>query len=87
MTNIYVELNSKYFPIKFSAVNDFGLKNDYEGIEINYTSQSRVYCTAIKNGMRYSTVIKKMLFDNNGNVYLKFGKEKVIIGTFKEVVA
>ena len=83
---IQVELSGNVFNVNFSHTNDFGQKREYDGILIDNTSQSRVYCTAVKNGIKYTTIAKKMLFDN-GNVFLKFGKNKVVIGTYSEVVA
>lgn len=84
---LQVTLVDDKFSVKFTHTNDFGQKREYDSIAIQETSQSRVYCTAIKNGMKYTTIAKKMQFDDDGNVYLKFGKNKVIIGTYEEVAA
>lgn len=84
---IQVTLIDNSFNVNFTHANDFGQKREYDGILIQETSQSRVYCHAIKNGMKYTTIAKKMQFDDNGNVFLKFGKNKVIIGTYEEVAA
>lgn len=83
---IQVELINNKFDVTFSVKNDFGQKRQYDAICITDTSQSRVYCSAIANGVPYTTVAKKMQFDDEGNVFLKFGKSKINIGTYKEVV-
>ena len=82
---INIELIGSHFNVKFSQVNDFGQKREYDSILIDRTSQRRVYCIAVKNGVKYTTVAKTMQFDDDGNVFLKFGKNKVIIGTYEEV--
>ena len=82
---LQVELNANYFPVKFTHTNDFGQKREYEGIEIQNSSQSRIYFNAIKNGIRYTTISKKMQFDDNRNVFVKFGKNKIVIGSYKEI--
>lgn len=82
---INVELTGHEFEVKFTHTNDFGQKREYDSILIESASQSRVYCVAVKNGIKYTTVAKKMQFDDNGNVFLKFGKNSVIIGNYKEV--
>ena len=82
---IKVELLGYNFNIDFSHTNDFGQNRKYDGFIIDRTSQRRVYCTATKSGIKYTTIMKTMQFDNSENVYLKFGKNKVVIGSYKEV--
>lgn len=82
---IQVELTGHVFDVEFTQTNDFGQKRGYDSILIDSTNQSRVYCVAVKDGVRYTTIAKKMQFDDSGNVFLKFGKTIVVIGIYKEV--
>ena len=80
-----IKLNSNNFKITFSHTNDFGQKRQYDEISIINSSQSRLYCMAMKEGVKYTRISKKMLFDKDGYVYLKFGKNKLVIGEYKEL--
>lgn len=77
-----VELISSHFEIKFTH-------NGYEmdSINLKETRGSTLYFTGIKKGIRMTSVNKRIQFDDNGNVFVKFGKEKLIVGTYKELAA
>ncbi|GLI82351.1 hypothetical protein ANABIO32_00370 [Rossellomorea marisflavi] len=58
----------------------------YDQLKINNSSGKRLYLTAINKGMRMVTVSKLMKFEE-GKVLLSFGKNKIEIGTYQEVLA
>lgn len=56
----------------------------YDQLRINESKGRKLYLTAIKNGMRMVTVSKIMKFED-GKIFISFGKNKIEIGTYKEV--
>lgn len=78
-----IKLNIHTWEIKQKGKQD---QYEYDSLIIKESKGKRLYLTAIKNGMRMTTVIKTMKFDN-GKIYLSFGKVKHEIGTYEEVSA
>lgn len=58
----------------------------FDTLKLKHTRGHRLYFTGVKNGTPMQEVIKVMKLEN-GKVYLSFGKEKIEIGTYEEVVA
>jgi hypothetical protein len=79
---IQVTLNANEFT-RSGEYND----RQYTSLRVDRISNGRVYFTTIKDGMRWSTMIKQMKLDN-GNVVISFGKnDKLIIGTYIDTEA
>ena len=75
-----VELLSNRFDVQF--------KHDgrkFDSIQYSYSSKGRIYFNAISNGIKYRTIAKQIQLDDNNNVYIMFGKTKLVIGEYKEV--
>lgn len=58
----------------------------YDSLQVSRTQGKRIYLTAIKNGVRMTSVIKTMKFED-GKIILSFGKVAHEIGTYEEVSA
>lgn len=81
---IEIELIKSVIPYKFERENDFGFTNDYTGFKVDYTKNTRVYLVAYNHVIRMQSFYKQMIFED-GKVIVKFGKDKVTIGSYKEV--
>ena len=81
---IELSLNRNIVPYVFEMKNDFGYTNVYEGFKIDYTKEKRVYLVAMNGGIPYTRFYKNMNFED-GKVIVKFNKDKMEIGTYKEV--
>jgi hypothetical protein len=70
------------------TINQSGKQDQwsYDSLKIRESSGKRLYLTAIKDGIRMTTVIKTMNFQD-GKIYISFGKVKHEIGTYEEVAA
>lgn len=81
-----IELDLKLDTIRhnFKGQDSFGNNREYDSFIINYTSGKRVYLSVIKNNIRYTTISKTMKFQDN-KVLISFGKDKIQIGTYKEI--
>lgn len=56
----------------------------YTSLEVNRSSNGRIYLTTKRDGMRLSTMAKQMKLVN-GRVYISFGpNDKQCIGTYTE---
>jgi hypothetical protein len=78
-----IKLNIHTWTIEQSGKQD---QYVYDSLKIKESKGKRLYMTAIKDGMRMTTVIKTMKFEE-GKIYISFGKVKHEIGTYEEVAA
>lgn len=76
-----IKLNIHTWEIKHYGQQD---QYKYDLLKVKESKGKRLYLTAVKDGMQMTTVIKIMKFEK-GKIYLSFGKNKVEIGTYKEV--
>lgn len=81
---VEIEFLKRVFKYDFEMINSFGFKNVYEGFKIDYSKGRRVYLVATNSGIPYTSFYKNMNF-NNGKVTVKFNKDEIVIGTYKEV--
>lgn len=75
-----VKLLSSQFEIHFKHE-----QRTYDSIVYKYSSGERVYFSACKNGIKYTTIAKMIKFDDEYNVYVMFGKVKLIIGHYSVI--
>lgn len=75
-----VELLSNTFDVQFKHDG-----KQFDSIQYQRSSIGRIYFSAISNGIRYRTIAKQIQFDDEYNVYITFGKTKLIVGSYKEV--
>lgn len=78
-----IKLNIHTWTIEQSGKQD---QYSYDSLQIRESSGKRLYMTAIKNGIRMTTVIKTMKFEE-GKIIISFGRVKHVIGTYEEVAA
>jgi hypothetical protein len=78
-----IKLNIHTWTIEQSGKQD---QYTYDSLRIKESKGKRLYMTAIKNGIRMTTVIKTMKFED-GKIIISFGKVKHEIGTYEEVAA
>jgi hypothetical protein len=78
-----IKLNIHTWTIEQSGKQD---QYSYDSLNIKESKGKRLYLTAIKNGMRMTTVIKTMKLEE-GKIIISFGKVKHEIGTYEEVAA
>jgi hypothetical protein len=78
-----IKLNIHTWTIEQSGKKE---QYSYDSLTIKESKGKRLYMTAIKNGMRMTTVIKTMKFEE-GKIYVSFGKVKHEIGTYEEIAA
>lgn len=78
-----IKLNIHTWIIEHNGKQD---QYEYDTLKIKESKGKRLYLSAIKNGMRMTTVTKIMKFEN-GKVYITFGKDKIEIGTYEEIPA
>jgi hypothetical protein len=78
-----IKLNIHTWTIEQSGKQDQYM---YDSLKIKESKGKRLYLTAIKEGMRMTTVMKTMKFEE-GKIFISFGKVTHEIGTYEEVVA
>ena len=78
-----IKLNIQTWTINQSGKQD---QYTYDTLKIKESKGKRLYLTAIKDGMRMTTVIKTMKFEE-GKIYISFGKAKHEIGSYEEVAS
>ena len=80
-------------PVKLRVEIEFGVqyevKGTYNGYEfdqvyVKRASKSRAYFIAVRNNMRMCEIPKQMKFEK-GQTFVKFGNQKIVIGTYTEV--
>jgi hypothetical protein len=76
-----IKLNINTWTINQSGKQDH---YEYDSLKIKESKGKRLYLTGIKNGIRMTTVIKTMKFEE-GKIFISFGKVKHEIGTYEEV--
>ena len=76
----YVELLSNRYDVTFKHEG-----REFDSIQYQYTRGKSMYFSAINNGIKYRTISKVMKFNDDGSVYISFGKVRLIIGSYKEV--
>lgn len=90
-----MKISQLVIPVKLRVEIDFGVlyqvKGTYNGYEfeqvyVKRMSKSRAYFIAIRNNMRMCEIPKQMKFEK-GETFVKFGNEKIVIGTYTEVTA
>ena len=69
---------------KAKAKNDWGDTREFDSVRVREISGRRAYLIAIKDGMNMLTIAKMIEF-KNGIMTVKFGKEKIEIGTYEQV--
>ena len=79
---ITLDLNLENIAHNYEMESDFGYKRNCEAFRVQYTRGKRVYLTAISNGLNASTFYKTMKFEDNGDVTIGLGKERIKIGEY-----
>lgn len=77
---IIVNLSSTEFKLNFKHNG-----REFDAFQIRDSSRSAVYIRAFKDGIPMTRIQKRIQIDNDGNPYISFGKEKVIVGTCDKV--
>ena len=60
-------------------------KRSFDGLQIKEIKNATIVFYAMKNGIKYTSINKRMQFNDTGNVFIKFGKNQLIIGEYSEV--
>jgi len=83
MKVIKVNLTKEIVPLNGTFIDEQGYKRVFDGFKVDSFSGRRAYLTMISDGLRTSKIAKKMEFGGGDNeVYVKFGGQKVCIGTY-----
>lgn len=86
MTIIKLKINERKIEYSFKIADDFGNKHKCDAFIIDYTSGKRVYLKAIQGSLIMTTFYKTMRFDDNGDITIPFGRNRIKIGTWEEVM-
>lgn len=78
---ILLNLTRGVIPFVGTYKDEWGFLRHFDSFKIASTSGKRAYLTTIKDGMGLSEIIKKMEFEA-GEVFVSFGKDAVVLGTY-----
>jgi len=83
MKLIKLDLNKEIIPFNGKYISGWGNKRSFDSFRISGFSGHRVYLIVISNALKIGEIAKKMEFEEGENkVYVKFGGQKVCIGTY-----
>ena len=85
MTLIKLNINERKLKHSYEITDDFGNKRKCDAFIIDYTSGKRVYLKAIQGSLIITTFYKTMRLDDNGDITIPFGRNRIKIGTWEEV--
>jgi len=81
MKLIRVNLTKEIIPFNGTFINGQGYKKTFDNFKVSGFSGHRVYITMISDTLKIGEIAKKMEF-KEGEIYIKFGSQKVCIGSY-----